>query len=322
MRPRHCIACSLLPRARRRLPRPHPASATARTATTAIRASVNAWARVYEEDARAAAGRADDATGRGRRAPALRDPDRAQGSLRRGRKALTASSRVLDEVPERDCDIWAGSPPREWCCSGTCTHTSSPRAARPTRSATRGRSSRSAGGSSGGSAAALASGAGSGSHRHGHGGLVPHSLGECGTSTIKPTRGLVSMRGIVPLCPTFDHAGPMARTVVDCEPLLAAMAGVAPPASRRPLAPLSPCRRASPMLDPDVADGFESALDGSAARRVELEPPPAPLDSSARRLPRLFCTEMLVYHRRFDDRRELYRPSNRRLARARGAAGR
>jgi Asp-tRNA(Asn)/Glu-tRNA(Gln) amidotransferase A subunit family amidase len=32
----------------------------------------------------------------------------------------------------------------------------------------------------------------------------------------KPTFGLVSLDGVFPLAPTFDHAGPMARTVADC----------------------------------------------------------------------------------------------------------
>jgi Asp-tRNA(Asn)/Glu-tRNA(Gln) amidotransferase A subunit family amidase len=32
----------------------------------------------------------------------------------------------------------------------------------------------------------------------------------------KPTYGLVSLDGVFPLAPTFDHAGPMARTVADC----------------------------------------------------------------------------------------------------------
>ena len=84
---------------------------------------------------------------------------------------------------------------------------------------------RSAGGSSGGSAAALAAF------------MVPAATGTdtagslripsacCGTSAIKPTRGRVSTRGIVPLARSLDHTGPMARTLVDCRLLLAAMAG-------------------------------------------------------------------------------------------------
>jgi amidase len=43
---------------------------------------------------------------------------------------------------------------------------------------------------------------------------------------IKPTVGLVSRTGIVPISRTQDTAGPMARTVADAAALLAAMAGV------------------------------------------------------------------------------------------------
>jgi amidase len=43
---------------------------------------------------------------------------------------------------------------------------------------------------------------------------------------IKPTTGLVSRYGILPLAPSFDTAGPMARNVTDAATLLTALAGV------------------------------------------------------------------------------------------------
>jgi amidase len=43
---------------------------------------------------------------------------------------------------------------------------------------------------------------------------------------IKPTVGLISRRGIIPISHTQDTAGPMARTVADAARLLGAMAGV------------------------------------------------------------------------------------------------
>jgi amidase len=45
---------------------------------------------------------------------------------------------------------------------------------------------------------------------------------------IKPTVGLVSRRGIIPISATQDTAGPMARTVADAALLLGAMAGADP----------------------------------------------------------------------------------------------
>ena len=47
----------------------------------------------------------------------------------------------------------------------------------------------------------------------------------CSLVGIKPTIGLVSRRGIIPIAHTQDTAGPMARTVTDAAILLGAMAG-------------------------------------------------------------------------------------------------
>jgi aspartyl-tRNA(Asn)/glutamyl-tRNA(Gln) amidotransferase subunit A len=121
------------------------------------------------------------------------------------------------------------------------------------------------------------------------------------------------MRGVVPHARSLDHAGPMARTERDCEPLLAAMTGlgVDPTQSRARHA----LRRVavSPRvgeLDPDVADGFDAALAVLGARVVAVPPPPVALDLGTAPLD-LLCAEMLAWHRRFDDRRALYRPSTR-----------
>jgi len=46
-----------------------------------------------------------------------------------------------------------------------------------------------------------------------------------GSVGIKPTRGLVSRYGILPVCIAQDTAGPMARTVADCAALLNVLAG-------------------------------------------------------------------------------------------------
>ena len=50
--------------------------------------------------------------------------------------------------------------------------------------------------------------------------------GANGLVGIKPTVGLVSRAGIIPISRTQDTAGPMARTVADAAILLGAMAGV------------------------------------------------------------------------------------------------
>jgi aspartyl-tRNA(Asn)/glutamyl-tRNA(Gln) amidotransferase subunit A len=47
----------------------------------------------------------------------------------------------------------------------------------------------------------------------------------CGIVGLKPTYGLVSTRGVIPLSWTFDHVGPMTRTVADAAIMLQALAG-------------------------------------------------------------------------------------------------
>jgi amidase len=50
----------------------------------------------------------------------------------------------------------------------------------------------------------------------------------CGLVGIKPTLGLISRSGIIPIAHSQDTAGPMTRTVTDAALMLAAMAGVDP----------------------------------------------------------------------------------------------
>jgi aspartyl-tRNA(Asn)/glutamyl-tRNA(Gln) amidotransferase subunit A len=75
---------------------------------------------------------------------------------------------------------------------------------------------RTAGGSSGGSAAALAAALADVALGTDSGGSIRIPAACCGVVGFKPTFGLVSLDGAFPLAPTFDHAGPMARTVAEC----------------------------------------------------------------------------------------------------------
>jgi aspartyl-tRNA(Asn)/glutamyl-tRNA(Gln) amidotransferase subunit A len=75
---------------------------------------------------------------------------------------------------------------------------------------------RTAGGSSGGSAAALAAGLAEAALGTDSGGSIRIPAACCGVVGFKPTFGLVPLDGVFPLAPTFDHAGPMARSVEGC----------------------------------------------------------------------------------------------------------
>jgi aspartyl-tRNA(Asn)/glutamyl-tRNA(Gln) amidotransferase subunit A len=79
---------------------------------------------------------------------------------------------------------------------------------------------RMAGGSSGGSAAALAAGLADAALGTDSGGSIRIPAACCGIVGFKPSYGLVSLEGVFPLAPSFDHVGPMARTVGECAAML------------------------------------------------------------------------------------------------------
>lgn len=277
--------------------------------------SINAWVRVYEEDAIAAA-KSADARGADDRPPLNGVPIGLKDLYAVAGKPLTASSRVLEDVPVQDSEVWARLKAagmvllghlhtHEFAVGGTTDQVGNPWAL-----------DRTAGGSSGGSAAALAAHmtpAATGTDTAGSL-RIPSALS--GTSTIKPTHGAISLRGIVPLATSFDCPGPMARTLEDVALLLAAIS-----VTDRALAPggLDGARLAvSPRvglatLDPDVAEGFERAREACASLGAQIVDPPAPdteLDVGQDYL-RILYAELAAWHRRFADRRELYRPALR-----------
>lgn len=197
-----------------------------------------------------------------------------------------------------------------------------------------------AGGSSGGSAAAVATGCGYGSIGTDTGGSIRIPAALCGVVGLKPTRGRVSLRGVVPLSWTLDHAGPLARTVRDAALLYAAIAGhdAADPGSRTAphedaLAELETgCaglrvgvwEEALAQADPAVAAlvrAAVAALAGAGARVGEVSLPRA-----SELLPTqltIIGTDAYAFHReRFDAEPERYGDDVRtRIARGRATTG-
>ncbi len=84
---------------------------------------------------------------------------------------------------------------------------------------------RNPGGSSGGSAAAVAAALCYGALGTDTGGSIRTPASYCGIVGLKPTYGLVSIRGIIPLVVSLDHCGPMTRTVADAALMLQVLAG-------------------------------------------------------------------------------------------------
>ena len=85
-----------------------------------------------------------------------------------------------------------------------------------------------AGGSSGGSAVAVVTGDVDVAIGTDQAGSVRVPSAWCGCVGLKPTHGLVSYRGVAPLGHSFDHVGPMARTVADTARTLDAIVGEDP----------------------------------------------------------------------------------------------
>ena len=138
----------------------------------------------------------------------------------------TCSSRVLEgHDPGIDAEVWArlsaagagllGKTTLHEFAFGTGSH--------PTRNPWD--LDRTPGGSSGGSAAALAARMVPVATGSDTGGSLRIPAAACGVSSLRPTYGRVSTYGTVPLSPSFDAAGPMARRMLDVSLLLRLLAG-------------------------------------------------------------------------------------------------
>jgi aspartyl-tRNA(Asn)/glutamyl-tRNA(Gln) amidotransferase subunit A len=124
-------------------------------------------------------------------------------------------------------------------------------------------------GSSSGTGAAVAAGMVLGGTGSDTGGSIRGPAALCGITGIKPTYGLVSRAGVLPLSFSMDHAGPMAWTVEDCALLLQAMAGhdAEDPASvDRPVADFTT----------DIAKGVKGLRIGVVRHFFETDNPASP----------------------------------------------
>ncbi len=135
------------------------------------------------------------------------------------------------------------------------------------------------GGSSGGSAAAVAAGlvfAASGTDT---GGSIRVPASFCGVVGLKPTYGSLSRQGVLPLGITFDHVGPIARTVRDTAAVFAAMGGKAPVTVRDGVAGLRigvPGNFFFDRLTPDVTASLRHAVQTVAGLGAQVREVPVP----------------------------------------------
>lgn len=143
----------------------------------------------------------------------------------------TVCSRVLaDRVPSEDAAAWeklrdAGAvllgklECTEFCLGGPSDNGLVPHSRNPWNT------DRYPGGSSSGAGVGLSAGLFPGALGSDTGGSVRIPAAFCGIVGIKPTYGLVSLRGLFPLSGSLDHAGPMARSSEDCALMLDIISG-------------------------------------------------------------------------------------------------
>ena len=296
--------------------------------------AINAWARLYPEIAREHAALADERRAtEGNATPLLCGiPIGVKDLYGVAGLPVTASSRMLEgNVAAADSTAWARlheqgmvllghTHTHEFAAGGTTDQVGNPWALHLI-----------AGGSSGGSAAALAAR------------MTPAALGSdtcgslripsacCGTCAIKPTHGRIPIDGIIPLAPSLDHPGPMARTVADCAALLAGMAAggpavtplMPPPAEiegppvtarsgGRPLAGVTIAltdRTHAITMAHAVGRGLEEAAHTCERLGAQIIELPAPWTFEWDDLSFVLLTDVWAYHGDLFDQHDRYRPA-------------
>ncbi len=139
-----------------------------------------------------------------------------------------------------------------------------------------------AGGSSGGSGSAVAAGLCAAALGTDTLGSVRIPASFCGVFGHKPTQGLVSLEGVVPLSWTLDHVGVLARSAQDCAYLLAhaaavdgdlteAFSQIADLDTLRP-APFAALDLAAfgDAIDADLAKAYARAIDGAREAGLDI----------------------------------------------------
>lgn len=166
----------------------------------------------------------------------------------KGLPSTVSSALFRDRIADEDSAVWqklqqAGAvllgklECTEFCLGGPSKDTAFPLSLNPHDTG------RYTGGSSSGAGVALATGMVPAAMGSDTGGSIRIPASFCGVAGIKPSYGLVSLRGLFPLSGSLDHAGPMARTSRDCALLLDAIMGydpAHPTSSKKQIAPTAP----------------------------------------------------------------------------------
>ena len=245
--------------------------------------SLNAFITVLADEAREQARQADAEIAAGRhRGPlhgvpiSLKDlidlegtPTTAASRVREGRKAV-ADATCVARLREAGA-IFIGKTNLHEFALGTTNEDSAFGPARHPLDSTR-----SPGGSSGGSAVSVLADMAYASIGTDTGGSIRIPSAACGLVGLKPTIGDVPTDGVVPLSRTLDHVGPLCRSVEDAAIVYSALCGV----PLRPPKPAPPARGLrlgvlrgyfTALLDPDVESSIEQTHGRLREAGVELQ---------------------------------------------------
>ena len=191
------------------------------------------------------------------------------------------------------------------------------------------------GGSSSGSAAAVAAGLCLGAIGTDTAGSIRLPSAFCGISGFKPTFGLVSAHGVIPLAPSYDHVGPMARSAEDCALMLDAIAAydswdphsstVQSGGYAQSLGePTTQLRLGIPDqfffadLDPEVAAAFDEAIRTARSMVSEIKSVSIPVDTDRT----IHVYEAYQYHAKYlPGSADKYQPETLRRIMAGGKVG-
>lgn len=168
--------------------------------------------------------------------------------------------------------------------------------------------SRTPGGSSGGSAAAIVAGMAVAALGSDTGGSIRIPAAACGIVGLKPTYDEVSVAGVVPLARSFDHVGPLARTVMDAWLVHEVLTGATghlniAPASLRGMTFAVPDSYFCDVMEPDVRARYDAsvwALREAGAVIEQVEIPHAALTAAV--YIHIHATEGSEYHARMLER--------------------
>lgn len=165
------------------------------------------------------------------------------------------------------------------------------------------------GGSSSGSAAAVAAGVCPIAIGTDTGGSIRVPATLCGVVGFKPTYSLLSTEGVLPLAPTLDHLGFLARTVGDIELTMAAVSGF----EERVGSEHRPQHRLRVLSDPQmpcetaIADAFERSIARLASQGWVVETLELPPDFNVMEL----STTIMAYEAYHANRSRLDREGDR-----------